>query len=130
MSDIIELMLQKKPFISSGAVTEQQISEAESKLNVKFAKDYKKYLSVFGTASYYGHELTGICNADSSINVVDVTLEERNCFANIPRGWYVIEQTHMDGIVFWQDEQGYIYKVTPLEIIKTYESLREYISEE
>lgn len=130
MNDIIELMLQKKPFISSGALTEQQISEAESKLNVKFAKDYKKYLSAFGTVSYYGHELTGICDVDTSINVVEVTLEERNRFANIPRGWYVIEQTHMDGIVFWQDEQGCIYKVTSLEIIKMYDSLREYISEE
>lgn len=130
MSGIIELMLQKKPFVSSGAATENQIKEAESKLGVKFSKEYKEYLSVFGTASYYGHELTGICADDASINVIDVTLAERSCFTNIPHGWYVIEQTHLDGIVIWQDEQGCIYKATPKKIIKSYDSLKEYIDME
>lgn len=129
MSDIIELMLQKKPFVFSGAVTEKQISKAECSLNVKFAEEYKEYLSAFGTASYYGHELTGICDVDTSINVVDVTLAERSFFPNIPKGWYVIEQAHIKGIVFWQDEQGSIYKVTPSETIKMYDSLKEYVSE-
>lgn len=127
MSDIIKLMLQKKPFVSSGAVTEKQIKEAENRLGVKFSKDYKEYLSAFGTASYYGHELTGICMDDASINVVDVTLAERTCFTNIPDEWYVIEQTHMDGIVIWQDEKGCLYKATPKKIKKICDSLQEYV---
>ena len=128
MSDVIKLMLQKNPFVSSGAVTEKQIKEAENRLGVKFSKDYKEYLSVFGTASYYGHELTGICADDASINVVDVTLAERTCFTNIPDEWYVIEQTHMDGIVIWQDEKGCLYKATPKKVEKICDSLQEYVA--
>ena len=127
MSEIVKLLSQKKPFLFSGGVSEEQIHEAESKLEVKFAKEYTEYLLAFGTASYYGHELTGICDKNSSINVVDVTLEERNFFANIPKEWYVIEQTHMDGIVIWQDREGYIYKATPQKIVLIHNSLKEYV---
>lgn len=130
MSGIIELMLQKKPFVSSGAVNERQIEEAENKLGVKFSKEYKEYLLAFGTVSYYGHELTGVCVDDASINVVDVTLAERNFCTNIPEGWYVIEQTHMDGIVIWQDEQGCIYKAISGKIDKIHNSLKEYVAME
>lgn len=128
MSRIIELMSQKKPFISSGGVTEKQINEAENILGVRFAKEYREYLAVFGTASYYGHELTGIRAGVPSLNVVDVTLEEKEYFTNIPDGWYVIEQTHMDGIVIWQDEDGKVYQAVPKHAVKICDSLSEYVS--
>lgn len=114
--------------ISSGAVDENEIMKVEDTLGVKFADEYRAYISNFGTASFYGHELTGICEGDASINVVDVTLEERAYFPNIPRGWYVVEQTHIDGIVIWQDEDGCIYRATPNSVVKICNSLREYIS--
>ena len=130
MSSIVELMLKKDPFVFSGKVTETQITEAEKKLGVQFSDDYREYLLAFGTASYYGHELTGISENDSTINVVDVTLLERNHFAEIPKGWYVIEQTHIDGIVIWQDEKGTIYQVTPHSHKIIYRSLKEYVTSE
>lgn len=130
MSEIVKLLSQKKPFLFSGAVNEEEIQEAESKLGIKFAKEYREYLAVFGTASYYGHELTGICDKNVALNVVDVTLEERNFFSNIPRDWYVIEQTHMDGIVIWQDREGFIYKAMPGKITLIHNSLEEYVGSE
>ena len=130
MNSIVKIMSEMEMFIFSGAVDENAIRAAEDKLGVKFADEYKVYVSTFGTASYYRHELTGICEGDASINVVDVTLEERAFFQNIPQEWYVIEQTHVDGIVIWQDEKGTIYKATPQSTIKIYDSLKEYISVE
>lgn len=128
MNNIIEILSQKEMFISSGKVKEELVKEAESKLGLNFSKEYRKYLCSFGTASYYGHELTGISDIDSSINVVDVTLSERNFFTNIPNTWYVIEQIHMDGIVIWQDEQGNIFRTMPNKTaIKIFDSLVAYI---
>ena len=128
MSKIVELMLQKKPFVFSGEITEEQIKDAEEKLGVRFAEDYREYVAVFGTASYYGHELTGICTSDSSVNVIDVTVAEREFISNIPNGWYVIEQTHVDGIVIWQDEKGRVYRASFGKWDKIFDSLVEYVS--
>lgn len=128
MSRIIDVISQMNMFISSGAVSENQIKEAEDKLEIRFSEEYKEYISAFGTLSYYGHELTGICEGDASINVVDVTLAERLYFPNIPQEWYVIEQTHFDEIVIWQDTEGRIYRATPYNIDKICDSLKEYIT--
>lgn len=78
-----------------------EISEAEKKLNMKFASDCSEYVAKFGAISYYEHELTGVCQA-KLLDVVSITLMERE-FQEVPEGWYVIEQAHIDGIVFGQD---------------------------
>lgn len=36
------------------------------------------------------------------LDVVSITLMEME-FQEVPEGWYVIEQAHIDGIVFGQD---------------------------
>ena len=81
----------------------------------------------YGAASYYGHELTGICKA-ARLNVVDVTQDERQ-YNSVPVDWYVIEQTNIDGIVIWQTASGTIYETCPgSEADKICDSLEEYIS--
>ena len=127
MSKIIDVVKELPELISTGAADSIEIESAENELDLKFASEYKEYLLAFGTASYYGHELTGICAKDSSINVVDVTLEERAFFTNVSKEWYVIEQIHIDGIVIWQDEKGCIYEATPQKIVLLYNSLKEYV---
>lgn len=127
MEDIVKIMSNMDMFISSGAVDENEIKVAEERLGLKFSDEYKEYVLAFGTASYYGHELTGICEGDDSVNVVAVTLAERPFFTNISKDWYVIEQTHIDGIVIWQELNGGIYKATSQNVTKICNSLKEYI---
>ena len=81
----------------------------------------------YGIAAFAGHELTGLSDAKRT-NVVDVTIKERNRNINIPDELYVIEETNMDGIVFWQNQKGEVFRsYSSGEITKAYDSLEEYL---
>ena len=99
-------------------------------LNQNKQTETKTYQYVYGVSFKKALQTYFFGYDDASINVVDVTLAERNFCTNIPEGWYVIEQTHMDGIVIWQDEQGCIYKAISGKIDKIHNSLKEYVAME
>jgi hypothetical protein len=40
---------------------------------------------------------------------VSITLADRELHPDIPANRYVVEQTHVDEIVIWQDETGCIF---------------------
>ncbi|MFR2942517.1 MAG: SMI1/KNR4 family protein [Christensenellales bacterium] len=127
MITLIKKFQSLQAFRSRGAASPHDIEAAESALSLKFADDYCAYVAAFGAASYYGHELTGICKA-ARLNVVDVTQDERQ-YNSVPVDWYVIEQTNIDGIVIWQTASGTIYETCPgSEADKICDSLEEYIS--
>ena len=127
MNDIINTLKKQKMFASYGSATKEQILLSESILSTVFSEDYKLYLEEFGCADYYGHELTGICDFER-LNVVNVTIEERNLNPSVPDNWYVIEQANIDGIVIWQSSTGEIYLTVPnTEPKKICNSLGEYI---
>ena len=111
MADIV-MLIQRQPdlYVLNGA-SDDDIQNAERKLGLVFATDYYEYIATFGAASFASHELTGICKSHR-LNVVDVTLEERE-YANVPKSWYVVEQTNIDGIVIWQAYDGAIYLTAP-----------------
>lgn len=126
MTDIVKLIKQQTAFRPRGTVTSESVMAAEQELDLCFADDYRRYIQAYGAASFVEHELTGICKS-VHLNVVAVTKEER-MFADVPADWYVIEQTHIDGIVIWQDSAGIVYQTSPDAIaIKLCDSLAEYI---
>ena len=107
------LVLKSKPdFFSITGASANQVSQAETVLNLHFSPEYREYLSAYGVASADGHEFTGIC-ASPRLNVVNVTQEERAAVPDIPADWYVVEQAHIDGIVIWQSATGEIYQSQP-----------------
>ena len=112
MENSILFLKKKEAFLQSIGAEEQRIIDAENILNLKFSKDYREYLGVFGYVSFFGHELTGL-GKDERRNVVSVTEEERRYNPEVPLNWYVIEQTHFDDIVIWQSEDGDIYETMP-----------------
>ena len=73
--NIVDCLKEKEAFISLQGADEQAIENSEQALGVKFAKECKNYVKAFGPASYYGHELTGVCNVPA-IDVVAVTTQE------------------------------------------------------
>ena len=115
-------------FRASDGVSEENIDKAEKTLNVQFASEYRSYLTKYGTVSVDGHELTGI-HSSKRLNVVDVTILEKDRNSDIPENWYVLEQANIDNIVIWQNERGEIFQTCPgNEPIKIANSIVEYLS--
>lgn len=126
--DIVSIIRSKEDFVSLKGASPEDIAKAEEELKVKFTKEYAEYVSALGAASYYEHELTGVCNS-KVLSVVEATKIEKQ-FLDIPADWYVIEQTHIDGIVYWQSAEGSIYMTAPnTKARKVYESLIEYVTQ-
>lgn len=128
MSDIINQIKAMPDFFSLTGATEESMSEAENLLLLKFSDEYNEIISAFGSVSVNGHELTGICHS-KRLNVVCVTLEERDLNPTVPLNFYVIEQANIDGIVIWQSASGDVYQSMPgAPMIKLCDSISEYIS--
>lgn len=127
MKTVIDIIAEKENVFSMKGVSDELINQAEQELGLIFNKEYKSYLSVYGLVSYGSHELTGICPFPR-LNVVSVTIEEREYNPLTPKDYYVIEQLNIDGMVIWQSSEGKIYQTTPnSEPVKIADSLSEYI---
>lgn len=128
MSTIILELNKKSNLYCENGATIEMIVKAENDLGLKFANDYKEYLQQFGSVSCGGHELTGI-SKDAELDVVKVTLKNLEKNQNVKLPLYVIEETHIDGIVIWQSESGEIFKAEYKEAPeKIFESLTEYVT--
>ncbi len=127
MSKFIEEIKSKPNFYAEKGTSPLQIEQAELSLGLNFAIDFKECLREFGAISVDGHELTGF-SADKNLDVVEVTQKNRKKH-NVGNSLYVIEETHIDGIVIWQDGKGDVYETTPnSKPQKIANSLIEFIS--
>jgi hypothetical protein len=108
MTDFNNKLKKNTDLHSLSGVSEERIKEAEEKLKLKFAAEYRKYLLEFGVASAFGHEFTGLCEFPR-LNVVEKTIKERENNKNIPDNLYLIEHANIDGIIVWQSETGFVY---------------------
>lgn len=90
----------------------EKIDSAELRLGLHFACDYKKYLSTYGMMQIGSRELTGI-GASDHLNVVSVTERWRSYGLGVPNDWYVLEILGFDGLVAWQDKNGFVYLASP-----------------
>lgn len=127
MSAIIKEINKKTHLYFEKGASLNMIEEAEEKLGLKFADEYIEYLQQFGSVSCGGHELTGF-SEEENLDVVKVTKKNLESNHNVKVPLYVIEETHIDGIVIWQSESGSIFKTgyrgTPKKI---FDSLTEYV---
>lgn len=128
MSELLEKLSSIKDLVHLSPVSEEQIKDAEKHLNLKFSLDYRSYVSEYGVISAGCYELTGICSSPR-LNVVDVTISERENNPGVPKDWYVLEQANIDGIVIWQNQKGEVYQTQPCREIKMIaKSIVEYIT--
>jgi len=128
MSDIVKQIQLLPDFFSLAGATKESISEAEKVLRLKFSDEYKEIVSSFGSVSVNGRELTGICQS-KRLNVICVTLEERELNPSVPLNLYVIEQANIDGIVIWQSSSGEVYQSMPgAPMMKLCDSISEYLN--
>ena len=128
MKNIIDVLRSMPDFIGSNGRSKEEIELAETMLEVAFARDYRNYLEEIGLACFDGHELTGLTKTDR-LNVVTVTMEQRERFGKIASTWYVIEEANIYGIVIWQDTEGFIYEAASnAKVKKVADSLSEYFT--
>ncbi len=90
----------------------EEIADAEERLGLSFAADYREFLAAVGACMMNGHEIVGLCPF-ADLCVVNVTMTERERNKNIPPNWYMLEQAHIDDITVWQDETGAVYQLVP-----------------
>lgn len=130
MKNIVETIKSLPGLLTLKPATSIQIDDAEVQLKVNFASEYKEYLATFGAIMADGVELTGIAKSEHR-NVVAQTKNEWLLNAKIPHNMYVVENTHMDGIIIWQDTEGLIYQSSPSSGAEQIaNSLTEYISKQ
>lgn len=127
MIAFVEKLRQYGDFMESRGVSLKEINEAERQLHVEFSDEYKEYLAECGVATANGYEFTGISQS-KRLDVVCVTEKERKNVREIPEGAYVVEQTHIDGVVIWQIKGGTVYQSQGDSFIKICDSLYEYIN--
>ena len=128
MEKIIQTVNSLSDLLPLKAATEMQIAEAEQQLGLHFAEEYKEYLAAFGAIMADGVELTGIARSEHR-NVVSVTRKEWVLNTKILHTMYVVEDSHIDGIIIWQDADGRIYCSTPsAEAKQIADSLSDYLS--
>jgi hypothetical protein len=107
----------------------EDILNAEKELELRFAEEYKEYVTAFGAIICDRLELTGISEAEQN-DVIDVTFMNRDVNPEVPDDLYVIEDTAIGGIVFWQDASGTVYLTeydSPPEIVAS--SLVEFLAD-
>jgi len=109
MNNVIDYLKNKGDLLTGKAVSEEEICEIEEQLGVRFANDYRIIVNKYGFVCVAGHEITGITSA-KRLNVYEVTTKERTNVSYDLQDLYVIEQTHIDGIVIWQSSSGAIYQ--------------------
>ena len=112
MDVLNSLIKEADNFISLQPVSASKIQEAEDKLGLSFAEDFKEYLAEFGVASFNGKELTGICDSER-LSVVSITEKARHDYPQFPKNAYVIEDLYIDHILILQDCSGKVYAFAP-----------------
>jgi len=91
---------------------ESQIKKAEKDLNMEFPNEYKEYLKEYGAISFFGTEWTGL-NVEDYIDVVRVTVKERELNKNFPLKYFVLENLGIDGLLTIVSENGKVFSWNP-----------------
>ena len=126
---IIEYIRSLEDVLFGKGASEEDVSQYEKALQLKFSDEYKEYLKEFGNVEINASELTGISRV-KRLDVVVATEEARSFNTNVSDDLYVIEQTNIDGIIIWQDRKGMIYETRGLGVPeKICDSLEQYIQE-
>lgn len=129
MDSVIDILKTKSNLLNGTGASEQQIKDAEDALKIHFASDYKEYLCKYAIVAFEGRELTGI-TPSKWVDVVAVTKTERKRYPEERNSIYVIEKTNMDDVVYWQSEDGRIYRTYGIKSPElAYNSFSEYLSE-
>ncbi len=126
--EIIKAVNSLHSLFTKEPATADEIEKAEKKLGVKFAEDYKQLLMEFGWVESSEITLNTVSDKIMSNVVKDTEFLRETKLMEIPDNMYAICNFGIDLIFFLQDENGYIYEISPYtELRKINDSLVEFI---
>ena len=129
MEDFVKVIQTLGHFYSRKGTTAENVHQAEQTLGLRFADEYREYLTAFGVASANGHEFTGL-GTSPRLDVVAVTQRLWEMNPAVPRDLYVVEELNIDDVVAWQSASGEVFlTVGQAQPVKTAESLSQYVAE-
>lgn len=98
-------------FSKEKPVTNEEITKAEKKLDLKFPQEYIDLLKNYNYISLGGYEIFGISRdkKDKYLDVVENTLENRKFNPNFPPKHFVIESIGIESIITLMNEKGKVY---------------------
>ncbi|MCR4822102.1 MAG: SMI1/KNR4 family protein [Treponema sp.] len=105
---MIEKIKSIENLCSGVGVSDEQITEAEKALGLKFPKEYVAYLKEFGKIRFFATEWTGL-NAKGYRNVVEATNDEKSVNESFPKGFFVLENLGVDAKMVVVNEKGEVY---------------------
>lgn len=125
----LEMIRENNLYKNAQPVSSEEIAAAEKELGLSFASDYRTFLSNIGACICLGHEIKGVTD-NANLDVISATKEMRERFELVPHSWYVVEDTHIDGIIIFQDKSGNVYQMAPgTSACKIAYNLESYLSE-
>ena len=128
MADFVKNIQTLGYFRSGKGVPAGDVQKAEQALGVRFADEYREYLTAFGIASANGHEFTGL-GVSPRLDVVAVTQRLWEMNPSVLRSLYVVEELNIDDIVAWQSATGEVFlTVGQGQPVKEADSLSEYVA--
>lgn len=108
---------------------ESDISNAEKKMGIRFAEEYKKYTMVYGAIYNKEFEITGVCDSPK-MDVMAVTLHKRLKDPNFPGDMYVVEDTGAEDLLVLQNQEGKIFSYIPeLPPQQMFDSMAEFLED-
>ncbi len=108
----LDLIRENNLYKMAQPASQKEVDAAEELLELTFAPDYKEFLLTIGASICFGHEIMGIAE-NENLNVVISTKKARKYNGQLPHSWYVIEDTHIDGILIMQSADGSVYQISP-----------------
>lgn len=109
-----------------GGCSQKDIRESERALGLRFPKEYKEYLLLYGSITFRGTELCGL-NIPGHLNVVNATNQEKSVNPYFPDKMFVIENLGIDARLAICDERGTIYLLQRTQKVPVAKSLSEYL---
>lgn len=107
-------------------VSEQEITQAEEKLGMKFPETYRAILHEFGSLEIASDEIFGL-GVEGYLNVVETTFKEREMAEGKLDRYIVLQNIGIEGILIVVDEQDRVYEYRLGEFHNMLSSTADYV---
>ena len=96
----------------SGPATKAEIDAYEKAMAVKFPKDYREFLELFGSGHKNGVEIAGIHpRPQSDLNVLGRTILQRRSYGHFPQDVIFFSDTGDGGQIYLDPKTGEVAEV-------------------
>ncbi|WP_051688824.1 SMI1/KNR4 family protein [Butyrivibrio sp. AE2032] len=127
MSKIVDLINSIPNAYTIEGCSEEQISEAEKELGLKFPQEFIDYVKEFGCVDFSAHEFTGL-NIEGRLNTVTATKKEISVNPSFPKDCFVFEDLGIEAVLIIVNESGEVFRIQYENIEKISDSIFDYIS--